>query len=52
MMIVCPDVEVNPKMPRTKSKDVSEGNGAIYQDESGYDEPMMAYILCVFSSGT
>ena len=35
---MCLDVEVNPKMPRTKSKAVSEGNGPFLRNKAGFGE--------------
>ena len=34
--VVCLDVKVSPKTPRTKSKAVSKGNGPIPQDKYGF----------------
>ena len=39
--------KVSPKMPRAKSKAVSEGNGLVIQDESGYDELTIAELYRV-----
>ena len=36
------DVEVYPKMPRKKSKAVTEGNGPIPHGDVGPDQPTMA----------
>ena len=41
---MCLDVGVNPKIPRTKSKAVPEGNGPFPHDEYGSCEPTTADI--------
>ena len=46
---VCLDVEVDPKMPRTMSKAISEDNGAIPQDESEFGGLTMEETYRVFS---
>ena len=41
---VCLDVKNSPKMSRTKSKAVSDGNDPIPQDTAGYGKLTMAEI--------
>ena len=40
--VMCFDVKVNPKMPRTKSKAVPEGNGSFPPNKAGSGELTMA----------
>ena len=47
---VCLDVEVSPKMPWTKSKAVSEGNGPLLHDESGFGKLKMVELYRVLNS--
>ena len=46
---VCLDVKINLRMPRTKSKATSEGNGPIHQNKSGFGELTTVEIYGVFA---
>ena len=48
---VCFDVEVSPKMPRTRSKAVSECKGLVLHDKSGSGESTMTEIHRVLKQG-
>ena len=49
--LVCFGADVNPKMPRTETKAVPEGNGPIPHDDYGSGEPIMAELYRVFKEG-